>query len=134
MAKYVTTRCGYCKSYWEVFAPAGSSSVGSPIIKCRNCLGLNKSDKKLYRDLNLSQKILFWAGSTIGFIIYGFGGIAGGLFIIKGNNEKIIAWVIGIILIIFGALSIYALFKIKGSLKSLEHEFDENGGFIWSGG
>ena len=133
MGKYKTTKCGHCKHYWEILAPAGSAVVGPPIIKCRNCNGLNRTSRNLYRDVKVSQKIYFWAGTLISSIIFGIGGIAGGIGLISNKDKSgTLGIIMGSFFLIFGVLNFYILYKTKDGLKVMEDDFDKNGGFLWS--
>ena len=132
MGNYITTKCGHCNTNLEVLAPEGSSVVGSPMVKCRKCNGLNKSYRKLYRDLGFLQRAYFWTSAAISKVFFGIIEIAAGVGFIN-NREKLgkLGIIVGSIMFILGLISFYLLYRTKADLKAIEDDFDKNGGFIW---
>ena len=60
MAVYTTTKCGHCGDTWEWMEQGITPSIGTPVIKCRKCDGLNYTKHVLYRDASIARKIRFW--------------------------------------------------------------------------
>ena len=71
MARYTTTKCGVCGAIWENMTQGTHSSIGPPLVKCRKCLSLNRTNRVLYRDASASKKVFFWLGQFVSLIFIG---------------------------------------------------------------
>ena len=162
MAILITSsKCGHCGANWNISIGA-NSNIGPPVIKCKSCNGLNKTNMYLYRQANLFGKIWFWITQSLGgfYMIIPIGIIYaqfvttsetvydrwGDVVEIKEIPPDPNAFLIGFALVL--AAVIFYLFIPLDSLKfikELERRFDENGakayvtesskdydGFLWS--
>lgn len=154
MGTYITTKCGHCKVKWEFLNSTRLNiKLGPPIIKCSHCGGLNKTKHKLYRDMNIFEKIWLYVEQTflrftfnLLVICLGFGILYGTLFM-KDEDGKIplnkmieIDNYLGILIFLgmglgviwFGYINLKSSFHLKEIISSYEELHDNNGGFIWS--
>ena len=128
-----STSCGSCGAKWQVLESVGNNMLGSPLVKCRVCKSLNKTSLKLYRDMNLFKKIIFWTDTIFTHSILGFAalffGIGVGFFAEVSYMQKFIALIITIPLFIFLTKN---LFYLPKAIKYFEETYDKNGGYLWS--
>lgn len=138
MGVYTTTKCGNCKKYWELFSYGRRGKIGSPIVKCRSCNSLNRTNLFLYRDSSRFTRIWFWTERTfesLFFSILGF--LLGGSLLLSdkfsaGEDIPVFLKFIGIGIISFSFYGLYNFFNIKKNMSEIEKTFDNNGGFLWS--
>ncbi|MEZ4803724.1 MAG: hypothetical protein R2797_13205 [Gelidibacter sp.] len=68
MATYQTVRCPHCKEYLKFWKKKRSHGVfGTPIIRCSNCSKLIKTGKKLWRNMDNTEKIIFHLSAYFSF-------------------------------------------------------------------
>lgn len=152
--RYVTTKCGHCKTKWEFLSSERVDILlGPPVVKCSSCGGLNKTKHKLYRDMNFFQKSWFFIQQGLLRIIYNSGIIVFGILIPRNflitrdkyGNIPLVGYLedgnyfgpliitgIGLGISWFGYNNLKDSFQLKGITRELEKRFDDNGGFLWS--
>lgn len=143
MGVYYTTKCGHCNIKWEFLNMRGNTKLGPPIVKCSSCFKMNKTKYKLYRDMSIFEKTV-WYVQCLFSIGFGLIMLIGGLFLLfdmifyGGHISGIIeesdwlGWVFSIGLILIGSRNSSEIFHLNSHRKDLEHFFDSNGGFLWS--
>ncbi len=142
MATYVSTKCGVCGSYWEYNEQGRHMSFGPPIVKCSFCGSLIKTKFKLFRDMNILEKIWFLSGQVLLRFALGIGASYGIYYIVK--TQYIPMWndinlagkiITGLILLVIGLWGVFTIFDTlftNTNIKDVENEFDKNGGYITS--
>tara|TARA_R110002020_G_scaffold425459_2_gene634886 strand:- start:1684 stop:2088 length:405 start_codon:yes stop_codon:yes gene_type:complete len=120
-------RCGHCNVLWTSEVEESDSLCGPPHIKCRACKKINNTNRVLYRDMDIGDKIWVFGGLFLAVLFYGIFPVVLGVFaIIWGKDAGVIA--IGI-----GAFGIWwGLFKQIDFFKKNDALYDKNGGFVWS--
>jgi hypothetical protein len=135
MGTYTSSRCGHCGSTWQFMESGRNSKFGSPIVKCVTCKGLNKTNSKLYRDMNLFSRVLFWFRQAVTWgLINGLLPLVGGVYgLVKAlEAESALGGIFATLFILFGSYNLYGLTKLMDKIKETEDLFDKNGGFLWS--
>ena len=154
MAIYTTTKCGFCNCAWEFLDNKRADViVGPPVIKCENCGALNKTKKKLFRDLNIIQKTYFIVEQTLfrfiysSFIIFfGFAAfyfpftnksVSGSMFIPEMEEpKKFIAAILFVTAAYFiikaGYENMKQILLVNDFIKQVEKQHDKNGGYVLS--
>ncbi len=134
MGVYTTTKCGNCGTAWESMSHGRHSACGPDLVKCSNCLALNKTGAKLFRDMNAYQKFMVYAGQTLSCLMYGLAGTAFGGGILIGKMGEGWGQLFGLIPLLFGLSQMRDLFFVLNgkAQAAIEKVYDENGGFIWS--
>tara|TARA_Y100000766_G_C18897840_1_gene601877 strand:+ start:144 stop:572 length:429 start_codon:yes stop_codon:yes gene_type:complete len=137
MAIYTTSKCGNCGISFQFMSSSRDSGYGPPLIKCRNCLTLNKTKFKLYDDMGKFKKIRFWISNCGRLIIAGFMLCALGvacLFFQPPDEQSGILVLVGLGSFAYGIYHFVNLYQFilyvkKGTIEKL---CEENGGFMWS--
>jgi hypothetical protein len=130
MGTYSTTKCGHCNYAWEIMEYGSKGSIGPPVIKCRNCLGMNKNPQVLYREADWYTKLVFWLRVSLNALVFGLGGIAAGIGFYL-NLDSNLKW-FGVFPFLFGIFIVFQTSQNKKAINILEKTFDNNGGFVWS--
>ena len=137
MPIYTTTKCGKCGAIWENMSStsARNESIGPPLIKCRLCLCLNRTNQVLYRDASLFKKIRFWLKTIYSIILLGIAPLAFGLYTLINPSSLNLHPAFSLLIIFIGLFFIYGFYKSYSNLdniKNIEKKYDSNGGFLWS--
>ena len=130
MGVYVTTRCGHCDYAWAKMEYGDTGEIGPPVIKCRNCLGMNNTKQLLYRDSDGYTKFVFWGRTILNAFFFGLGTIIMGVgFFVKLEGN--LKW-FGILPFLTGVIVLYQTSLTTKAAKALEETYDNNVGFLWS--
>lgn len=120
-------RCGHCNVLWTSEVEESDSLCGPPHIKCRSCKKINNTNRVLYRDMDIGDKIWVFGGLFLAVLFYGIFPVVLGVFAIIWGKDA------GVIAIAIGAFGIWwGLFKQIDFFKKNDALYDKNGGFVWS--
>ncbi len=127
MATYQTVRCPNCKEHLKFWKKKRTHGIfGTPIIRCGNCQELIKTGKKLWRNMDNFEKIIFHLSVYFSFSFW-FAFAFPVLTSIFGGND-VPKYVIGIMFIIGLGISILIhrnqLETVKMNAKLYENDFD----------
>ena len=123
-------RCGHCNVLWTSEVEESDSLCGPPHIKCRACKKINNTNRVLYRELGLGDKIWVFGGLFLAVLFYGILPVALGIcaLVLGWGGEEL-----SIIFILGGGFGLWwGLFKQIDFLKKNDALYDKNGGFVWS--
>ena len=136
---YTSSKCGRCnfEFKFEHGIDYFTHEIGSPIIKCVNCDGLNSTKKKFYSNLTTFEKGKFYLGEFITFsVLVIFLPFIAYAMVISTENFviKTIVTLFAFILIIFKIITLFKLPKEfnRMELAFLKNENETGTGFLWS--
>tara|TARA_B100000900_G_scaffold358948_1_gene330128 strand:+ start:2145 stop:2549 length:405 start_codon:yes stop_codon:yes gene_type:complete len=119
-------KCGHCGYSWRNGVEESDGLCGPPLIKCRICNKINKTNRVLFKDLNIVQKIRVYGNLVISVLVFGIIPLIAGIVgIFKGEYFFVIMFIIGVFFTWFGLFKEINYYKERDALYDLK-------GFLWS--
>ena len=119
-------KCGHCGYYWRNEVEESDGLCGPPSIKCRICNGINKTNRVLFRNLNIVQKIRVYGNLVLSVLFFGIFPLIIGIYsVFIGEYFFIIFFFIGVFYTWYGFFKQISYYKERDDLYDVK-------GFLWS--